>query len=98
MRLFGDIKRIRRTVDFAEEAGLAVVLPGDDGKAGFVAVEDEGGADALADVTANAAVGGDDFDHRSALLRRSERQVLERKVLAYRRHPIEAGDDDAARL
>src|SRR5690606_19247344 len=39
-RRLGDVESIRRAVDFAEEARLAVVLPGDDGQARLVAVED----------------------------------------------------------
>src|SRR5690606_16119062 len=72
MGLPGHVERIRRAVDLTEKASLAVVLAGDDGQPRLVPVEDEGRADALADVATNAAVGGNDFDHRLILAVRPE--------------------------
>ena len=70
-----NIERIGRAIDFAQKAGLAVVLASDHGRRFGPGVEDVGRADSDADVALDAAAGGDDFNHAAALQDRARRST-----------------------
>src|SRR6266700_3154549 len=60
-----DEQRVLGTIEFAEEAGLAIVLPSND-RNPIGLVEHVGRADVHADVARGAALGIDDLDHSAA--------------------------------
>src|SRR5262245_42458785 len=64
----GDVQRVGRAVDLAQEAGLAVVLAGDGRRGVGPRVEHVGRADPDADLAGDAAARRDDLDHGAAVI------------------------------